>query len=64
MAQIERHHTPRLNVAALVLEADDNRPLVEAFVASMGIVTPSRWPTRRQSPARAPLPVSTTCPAW
>jgi hypothetical protein len=39
-AQLERHHTPRLNVAALVLEADDNRPLVEAFVASLGLSYP------------------------
>jgi hypothetical protein len=37
---LERHHTPRLNVAALMLEAPENLPLVEAFVASLGLRYP------------------------
>jgi hypothetical protein len=40
LALLERHHTPRLNVAALMLEAQENRPLVEAFVASLGLGYP------------------------
>jgi hypothetical protein len=40
LAQIERHHSPRVNVVALVLEAPENRPLVEAFVVSLGIGYP------------------------
>jgi hypothetical protein len=35
-----RHHTPRLNVAFIVLESRDNRPLVDAFVAALGIPYP------------------------
>jgi hypothetical protein len=34
------HHTPRLNVAALVLEPPENRPMVEAFVASLKLPYP------------------------
>jgi hypothetical protein len=40
LALLERHHTPRLNVAALMLEAPENRPLVEAFVSSLGLTYP------------------------
>ena len=40
LAQLERHHAPRVNVAALVLEAPENLPLVEAFVASLGLGYP------------------------
>jgi hypothetical protein len=40
LALLERHHTPRLNVAALMLEAPENRTLVEAFVASLGLSYP------------------------
>jgi hypothetical protein len=40
LAQLERHHSPRINVAALVLEAPENRPLVEAFVSSLGLSYP------------------------
>jgi len=36
LASLTRRHTPRLNGAALMLEAPENRPLVEAFVASQG----------------------------
>jgi hypothetical protein len=37
---LERHHSPRLNVAALMLEAPENRPLVEAFVAKLDLPYP------------------------
>jgi hypothetical protein len=37
---LARHHVPRLNVAFLVLEARENRPLVEAFVTALGIQDP------------------------
>jgi hypothetical protein len=40
LAAIARHHTPRINVVALVLEAPENRPLVEAFAASLGLGYP------------------------
>jgi hypothetical protein len=40
LAQLERRHTPRVNVAALMLEAADNRPLVEAFAATLGLGYP------------------------
>jgi hypothetical protein len=40
LALLERHHSPRVNVAALMLEAPENRPLVEAFVASLGLTYP------------------------
>jgi hypothetical protein len=40
LATLERRHTPRVNVAALMLEAPENRPLVEAFVASLGLGFP------------------------
>ncbi len=40
LAQLERRHTPRINVAALMLEAPENRPLVEAFVATLGLAYP------------------------
>jgi hypothetical protein len=37
---IEHRHTPRLNVVALVLEAPENQPLVEAFAASLRLGYP------------------------
>jgi hypothetical protein len=40
LAMLEHQHTPRVNVAALMLEAPENRPLVEAFVASLGLGYP------------------------
>ncbi len=40
LALLERHHTPRVNVVALMLEAQENLPLVEAFVASLGLRYP------------------------
>jgi hypothetical protein len=40
LAMLERHHTPRLNVAVLMLEAPENRPLIEAFAASLGLTYP------------------------
>lgn len=40
LSGLGRSHAPRTNVAALVLEPRDNRPLVEAFVASLGIWFP------------------------
>jgi len=40
LALLEKHHSPRVNVAALVLEAAENQPLVEAFVASLGLSFP------------------------
>jgi hypothetical protein len=40
LASLARSHTPRLNVAALMLEDAENKPLVEAFVASLGLPYP------------------------
>jgi hypothetical protein len=40
LASLERHHTPRINVAALILEPPENRPMVEAFSASLGLGYP------------------------
>jgi hypothetical protein len=35
-----RRHKPRLNVAVLVLEPAENKPLVEAFTSSLGLSYP------------------------
>src|SRR5262249_1304213 len=35
-----RRHTPRLNVALLVLEPPENQPLVEAFARTLGLPYP------------------------
>jgi hypothetical protein len=40
LASLLRHHTPRLNVAALMLENEDNRPLVDAFAVTLGLPYP------------------------
>jgi hypothetical protein len=40
LATLERRHSPRINVAVLMLEAPDNRPLVEAFAASLRLDYP------------------------
>ena len=40
LTSIARRHTPRLNVAALILEAPENRPLVEAFTSALGLPYP------------------------
>lgn len=37
---LSKRHVPRLNVALVVLEQPSNRPLVEAFVDSLGIEYP------------------------
>ncbi|WP_437965282.1 TlpA disulfide reductase family protein [Sorangium sp. So ce260] len=40
LAGLFRDHTPRINAALLVLEASENRPLVEAFVATLKLPYP------------------------
>lgn len=40
LSSLGRHHAPRINVAFLVLERQDNRPLIEAFVSALGITDP------------------------
>jgi len=40
LMNVGRRHTPRINVAFLVLEATENKPLVEAFVSALGISEP------------------------
>lgn len=40
LAGLLRDHTPRINVALLVLEAQENRPLVEAFVSALKLPYP------------------------
>jgi hypothetical protein len=40
LASLSRTHTPRLNVVALMLEGPENKPLVEAFAASLGLPYP------------------------
>jgi thiol-disulfide isomerase/thioredoxin len=40
LALLEKHHAPRVNVVALALEAPENQPMVEAFVASLGLTFP------------------------
>jgi hypothetical protein len=37
---IVRHHAPRLNVAALILEAPENLPLAQAFTATLSLPYP------------------------
>jgi hypothetical protein len=40
LASLAKRHTPRINAAALMLEAAENKPLVDAFVVSMGLPYP------------------------
>lgn len=40
LSSIARRHTPRLNVAALILEAAENRPLAEAFASALALPYP------------------------
>ena len=40
LSSIARRHTPRVNVAALILEASENRTLVEAFTAALKLPYP------------------------
>lgn len=40
LASLLRHHTPRLNVAVLMLENEENRPLVDAFAVTLGLSYP------------------------
>jgi hypothetical protein len=40
LGSLERRHTPRLNVAALMLEAPENKPLVQAFALTLGVAYP------------------------
>ncbi|WP_437631257.1 TlpA family protein disulfide reductase [Sorangium sp. So ce854] len=40
LAGLFRDHTPRINAALLVLEASENRPLIEAFVATLKLPYP------------------------
>jgi hypothetical protein len=40
LASLVRHHAPRINVAALMLEAGENKPLVEAFAKMMALPYP------------------------
>ncbi len=40
LSAVLRRHTPRVNVGLLVLEQPDNRPLVDAFVATLGLPYP------------------------
>jgi hypothetical protein len=37
---LSRNHTPRINVALLILEPEENRPLVEAFVQALRLEYP------------------------
>jgi hypothetical protein len=41
LAAVARRHAPRVNVAALILENPDNRPLAEAFVKTLGLSFPT-----------------------
>jgi len=40
LSTLLRNHAPRLNVALLVLEQPENKPMVDAFAASLGIDYP------------------------
>jgi hypothetical protein len=40
LAGVARTHSPRVNVAVLILEHPDNRPLAEAFVKTLGLSFP------------------------
>lgn len=40
LADLLHHHKPRLNVALLVLEAPENKPLVQAFAATLSLPYP------------------------
>lgn len=52
---IVHHHTPRINVAALILEAQENKPLVEAFVRSVGLTYPVAMADTATVAAQAPF---------
>lgn len=40
LSDLLRRHTPRLNVAALVLEPPENKPLIEAYIATLELAYP------------------------
>lgn len=40
LASLAKRHSPRLNVAVIMLEAPENKPLIEAFATSMGLPYP------------------------
>lgn len=40
LASLAKRHTPRINAAAVMLEAPENQPLVDAFVVSLGLPYP------------------------
>jgi hypothetical protein len=40
LSALAKHHTPRINVALLVLEPAQNRPLVEAFASALKLNIP------------------------
>lgn len=40
LASLAKRHTPRINAAAIMLEAPENKPLVEAFAVSLGVPYP------------------------
>ncbi len=40
LSSIARRHTPRLNAAALILEAPENRPLASAFASALALPYP------------------------
>lgn len=40
LASLAKRHAPRLNVAALMLEAPENKPLVQAFAVTIGLPFP------------------------
>ncbi|APR87109.1 hypothetical protein A7982_12458 [Minicystis rosea] len=40
LASVAKRHTPRINAAAIMLEAPENKTLVEAFGATMGLPYP------------------------
>jgi hypothetical protein len=52
---VSRRHTPRVNVALLVLEPEENRPLVEAFVRTLGLPYPVAFADAATIAGRGPF---------
>ncbi len=55
LGSLGRHHSPRINVAVLVLEPPENRPLVEAYAKSLGLTFPIAMSDRATIAGQGPF---------
>jgi hypothetical protein len=56
LAGIARHHVPRVNVALLILEPPDARPLVEAFAHTLDLPYPVALVDAATTAGQGPFP--------